>query len=278
MPAYLLHLRSTLKLSLIESDLDEYEQLYLPEPHYVLSREGKTANFLVLSDQKASELHHQLTRYASDMRLEQLSLVEVGRRSWIVRELGTEDLAATDFGGEWVWRRDPESMQREEIRVRTGIHPWLRRHQKKPQDLRSGTIGVFLYLRQDLFEGSRWIDNFRDALGESARVHFRDVRSLMFTFEAPEKGDRLVFAKQARKYLHHDMIHTALVFSLGPDEKHTYDFLQSVRPSPLPQTASLPPTRDPFRPSLVVCDERESGNAALDAAVAKLRAASRSRR
>src|SRR5437879_3439460 len=95
MPAFLLYLRSSLRLGLIEDDLDEYEQAFLPQ-HYVLCREGYTATYVVIPDRSDSELFVYLQEKAAKLRLVHLSLLEVGKAGF-VEEHGCGEPFASDF-------------------------------------------------------------------------------------------------------------------------------------------------------------------------------------
>lgn len=275
MAIFLLHLRSRIKLDHVEADLDELEQRILPDAHYVLSREGPVANYLVVLDQCPADFYAFVLSHTDGLLVDQLSLVEVdGVAAGF--EHGCDGRPATDFCGEWYSRRNDESFQLEEIRIRTGVQKWLLRHRQGPQSTGQAT-GLFLYLNQDLPETSGWLDRLRDALGSSCRPHMRDRRTILLTWSAPSPPATIIRSPKVKRYLD-DRVHTALCFVLGGRERHTAGALQSVFPTEPPlrhQDSREGQVR--MTPTLVASQKYALYNVRLEPALEALRRARRTR-
>lgn len=230
MPAYLLHVRSAITLCHIEDDLDEFEQRFLPDDHYVLSRQGRSANYVIVGDEPLPELHAALARYARSLRLHQLSLVELGP-SFAVSEQGCSGSPTEDACGEWRLGRNEESLEWEELRVRTGLDSWLRRHGFGRRAPSEKPIGFLLYFHHPTESTSRWVSNLRAALGDSARAHWHDDRSILITSVAPH-GDvsDLLRSNRYARYFDPSVVHTVFCFTLAGNEHHTDGQIQSVWP------------------------------------------------
>jgi hypothetical protein len=277
MTACLLHLRSAISLRHIEDDLDDFEQRLLPDEHYVLSREGYTANYVIVPDQPFERFYDYLKAASSGLRLEQLSLVEIGR-SWCVSEQGCSEPCAEDACGEWRRVRNDATLAMEEVRVRTGLNHWLRRHSKGGTDLPGSPIGLFLFFHQRMEPSSRWLSNLKEALGKSARPHFRDEQSVLITTATKGGGPEPIFASERySRYLQASLVHTAFGFSLGARQRHIAGDLQSVLP---PQGRPAPNERTGeaqvrSKPIVIRGGRQNPENERLREAIAKLKASRR---
>lgn len=275
MSIFLLHLRSRINLDHVETDLDDLEQRIFPDAHYVLSREGAVANYLVVLDQDPADFYAFILSHTEGLLVDQMSLVEVGGLA-AGFEHGCDGRPATDFCGEWHSRRNDESFQQEEIRVRTGVEKWLHRHRQGQQSCGQAT-GLFLYLNQDLPETSGWLDRLRNALGSSCRPHMRDRRTILLTWSAASPPVTIIKSAKVKRYLD-ERIHTALCFVLGGRERHTAGALQSVFPTE-------PAIRHPdggdgqvrLTPTLIASQKYAPYNARLEPALEALRKARRAR-
>lgn len=275
MAIFLLHLRSRINLDHIEANLDDLEQRILPDAHYVLSREGSVANYLVVLDQDPADFYSYIIGHSDGLLADQLSLVELGGLS-AGFEHGCDGRPATDFCGEWHLRRNEESFQMEEIRVRTGVHKWLLRHRRGHQSNGQATA-LFLYLNQDLPETSGWLDRLRNALGTSCRPHMRDRRTILLTWSAPSPPYAIIRSPQVKRYLD-DRIHTALCFALGGRKRHTAGALQSVFPTePAIELHEGGGRQVGMTPTIVASQKHSPYSARLEPALEALRRAGRAR-
>lgn len=275
MAIFLLHLRSRINLDHIEANLDDLEQRILPDAHYVLSREGAVANYLVVLDQDPADFYSFIITHSDGLLADQLSLVELGGLN-AGFERGCDGRPATDFCGEWHLRRNEESFQMEEIRVRTGVQKWLLRHRRGLQSTGQAT-GLFLYLNQDLPDTSGWLDRLRNALGPSCRPHMRSRRTILLTWSAPSAPDAIIKSPKVKRYLD-ERIHTALCFALGDRERHTAGALQSVfptEPAIKPREGGGRQVRMPL--AIVASQKYAPYNARLEPALEELRRARRAR-
>lgn len=304
-PAFLLHLRSSVSIRHVEDDFDEFEQVIIPDEHYALSREGRTANYLVVPERPVDDFHAFLSRHASKFCIEQISLIEVGR-SWRVIEQGSaaeafgdeelpdvlddESLAAVDACGEWHYARNDETRVPGQIRVRTGLDRWLHKHGRGSRQPTNPASAILLCFHNPLEENSRFLTHFRGALGKSSRPHLRDEKSVLLTWEGA--GPRELFQQNRfQRYLSDPTIHTALGFSIGLEQKHTNGELQSVLPpsyranaerpkrkSSRPmQKASCKPTLIPMaEPKVFVVREPSIDRSKLQDALVKLKSGRKS--
>jgi len=273
MTACLLHIRSAISLRHIEDDLDDFEQRFLPDQHYVLSRDGYTANYVIVPDRPFERFYDFLKSGSSKLRVDQLSLIELGR-SWCVSEQGCSDPFAQDACGEWRHVRNEATLSIDEVRVRTGLSHWLRRNSKGGTDLSGAPIGLFLYFHQRIEPNSRWLSNLKDALGKSARAHFRDEKSVLIT-TATKGGPEPIFASHRySRYLQSDLVHTAFGFGLGARQRHTAGNLQSVLPPQGRPLSDREPRAPEVRPPPVIIKggRQNPEEERLRAAIAKLKA------
>lgn len=278
MVACLLHVRSRIAHGHVENSLDELEQRFLPDTHYVLSRQGTTSNYVFVPDRDLAAMHQFLTKAAENLLLDQLSLVSLGRE-WAVREQGCSPNPTEDACGEWVHRRDPDTMLTEEVRIRTGLVNWLRKHGNRGVDMKGRPVGVLLYMHQPIADDSGWLYNLRDVLGPTARAHMKGGNAVLITAQGgAELSPRQLFkAKRFKRYIWAPQVHTALAFTLGREEAHTAGLLQSVVPPVLEPLAPRQSTQ-PFRPQLIVGGAERAEAERRNAAFASLKRAAHDRR
>ena len=230
MATFLLIIRSRINLEHIEAELDEFEQSYLPEAHYVLRREGRVATYVVVPDRPLDEFHKFLVAAAAKLLVEQISLVEVGSTFTVV-EQGCSKYPADDACGEWRLHKDEATLSFEQLRFRTGLEGWLGRHAAASLDLEPPVVGLWLSFHHRQEENSRWLGNLKSALGKSARPHFRDEWSVLLTVSAAgEELHHLFHSKRYSAYVNSELVHTAFGFALGRNERHLAGKLESVRP------------------------------------------------
>jgi len=293
--AFLLHLRSTVSIRHIEDDVDAFEQEVIPDTHYALSREGRTANYVVVPDRGLEEFHAYLTKHAQRYSIERISLIEIGR-SWRVVEQGCasvavdndddevrevledESFAAEDCCGEWQYALDEETRVPGQIRVRTGLDRWLWKHGRGSKEPNRRACGLLLYFHHPLEENSRWLTNLRGRLGKSSRPHLRDDKSVLLTWEGVTPR-QLFEQARFRSYLEDSSVHTAFAFTLGARERHTNGALESVcaPTQPVPAQGAARASPSPAPPRLVASRPCPVDAQRLKSALEKLRGERRRR-
>lgn len=276
MTAYLLHLRSNIAIRNIQDAFDEFEQVFMPDKHYVVSCEGYTANYVVVPHCPLDQFHKYITEHASEaFNLEHVSLVEIGRMRQVLEQGYGENSDEAEKCGEWRWVKNEESFQYEEIRVRTGLDAWLSKHARSGVDHRPQASGLLLYFHSKQQTDSRWLTKLKSALGPSARVHMPDERSVLLTWSGMNPHE-LFRNGRMRPYLDAPFVHTAFAFTLGPYQKHTYGQFQSVMP-PLFRSKDQTGMVSYREPQLAIVTKRKDGRdpRAVQAAVERLKAAKR---
>jgi hypothetical protein len=293
--AFLLHLRSSVSIRHVENDIDAFEQAIIPDTHYALSREGRTANYVVVPDRGIDEFHGYLTAHARRYSIERISLIEIGR-SWRVAEQGCvvaetydaedqvqdvfrdESLAAEDYCGEWRYALNDETRCPGQIRVRTGLDRWLWNHGRGSKEPNQRTCCLLLYFHHPLEENSRWLAALRSRLGKTSRPHLRDDKSVLLTWNGA--APRQLFEHERfRPYIFDPSVHTAFAFTMGVREKHTNGALESVR-APLQPDRGQGDRQDigaRAPPRLVVSRTSQVDAQLLKSALEKLRAERRQR-
>jgi hypothetical protein len=267
MSPLLLHIRTAVSLRHIEREFDDFEQGIICDAHYLLSREGKTANYVVIPDRPLDALHEYLVKHATGFTLEHLSLVEIGR-PWRVIEQGMGE--TDDCCGEWSFRRNEESLAFEEVRMRTGLARWLERHARNAREIREAPTGLFLYTHSRQEPDSRWLSNFRGVLGNSSRPHMRDEQSVVLSWDGVN-ADRLFRENRFARYLEAPHVHTAFAFAIGQRERHTAGALQSMQP-PFSRSRRERKMQAPA-PTLKVVARSPAPSSELRSAMLKLKAA-----
>ena len=273
MSAYLLHVRSGVAFRHIEGALDDFEQRFIPDCHYVVSREGHTANYIVSPDRPLKAFFQFLRDSASNLCLDRLSLIEIGSAHHVL-EQGCASPYAEDACGEWRRVRNEESFELEEVRVRTGLDGWLRRHARRGKDVEGRPIGILLYFHHPLEADARWITNFRGALGKSARPHLRDEYSVLLTAEwQGMPPERMFKSKRFRPYFESGLVHTAFCFTIGLNQMHPAGEIQSVLPPFAKELKIASPEDNVARPRLEIVGNQRSSEEMerIKAAVARLK-------
>lgn len=274
MAVFLLHIRSRIHIDIVEGGFDALEQEFLPEEHYVLSREGYVVNYLVRPDRSPSEFYEWVRSKCADVLLDQISLVGLGRDIQAI-EQDYQGHPAPDFCGEWRRVRNEESFQYEELRVRTGVNRWFKRHAEEAPDAQVDSKALFLYLNRDMDTSERWLDRFRDLLGPTTRPHFRDERSVLLTFRDDRIPRKVLLDSKVQRYLD-ERVHMAACVSLTGNEFHIAGSLQNVMPPKQSLAAPVRPMTGSNADKLFLVQSAPERLPGLNAALERLRAGRKS--